>query len=545
MARAGLLCVVLGLGAGWLALWGLAGALTHSSLFTAAVLADHPTVAGIFRVALAAAQRVVPNLTDAPVRDPLGNPAYAAPAWAMAAIFVWLGGLYLLGLRLLDRGAAQASRWALAVVLGGTLAFVITLVWLPGLFSQDVFSYVAYGRLSGVFELNPYVWPPSALAKDPVLPWIAPLWRGYPAPYGPVWLDVQLAMTHVTGTLSIANQALAYRGLASALLFANLGLVWLVLRQRTGLDQHQRVVALAALAWNPLVLFELAGNAHNDALMVTFTLLALAVVDWSRAGAVSTVGLTLGALVKYLSGVGVVWVALASAARATSLYTRIFRLWIVGMVYAVVVVVMALPWLELPDSLDPLLAETASVGYVNSVPDTFALAVSDHVFGVPPRVTPGLPPSHTPADNGRDVARGVERVLSLALFGTYLVWEMRRVIASPFAPSIAAATARSCLIYILLVSTSMQSWYFCLPVAVALTLGWRHVLSQVSVGYSLLALPALYLSYYLRDSTPLAVFVLYALVPLIPVARDLSRRRAHLASTAHRARDLAPAPVTD
>lgn len=527
MVALGLFLVVLGLAAGWLALWGLAGALTHSPLFTAAMLADHPTVATVFQVTLAAAQRVVPNLTDAPLPDPLGHPAYAAPAWAMVAVFVWLGGAYLLGLRLLDRGAAQAW-WALPVVLAGALVSVLALVGLPGLFSQDVFSYVAYGRLAGVFELNPYVWPPSALAKDPVVPWIAPLWRGYPAPYGPVWLDVQLGMTRLTGTLSIADQALAYRGLASTLVFANLGLAWLVLRQRTGLDRPQRVVALAALAWNPAVLFELAGNAHNDALMVTFTLLALLLVDRSRAGVVSTVGLTLGALVKYLSGIGVVWVALASAARATSLYARIFHLWLVGMVCAAVVVVMALPWLELPDSLDPLLAETASVGYVNSVPDTLALAVSDHVFGVPPKVTPGFPPSHTPADTAREVTRGLERILSLAIFGIYLVWETRRVVASPVAASIAAATARSCLIYILLVSTSVQTWYFCLPVAVALTLGWRNLLSQVTVAYSLLALPTLYLSYYVRESTPLAVFVLYALLPLTPVAAHLGRRRTHL-----------------
>lgn len=519
----GLCVLALGMAAGWLGLWALSGALTHSALFTTAVLTEHPTTALIYARALDVARTVLPNLAEAPSTDPPGHVAFTGPTWCLALLFIWLGGLYLLALGALQRGAAR-GRWALPLVLVATGAFMLTLVWLPGLFSQDVFSYVAYGRLSATYNLNPYVWPPSALSKDLTLPWIAPLWRGYPAPYGPVWLDVQWAMTRLFGTLSVADQGLAYRALAGALAAANLGLLWLLLRRRTGLTHEQRVVALTALAWNPLVLFELAGNAHNDALMVTLSLLALLLVDRSRSGVLPTVGLTLGALVKYLSGVGVIWVGLAAAARAATLTGRLVRLWAVGMVCALVVVAMALPWLELPDSLDPLLAETASVGYVNSLPDTFAIAVSDRLFGAPV-LEPGKPPVPSPALGAREVTRAIERVASLAIFGTYLLWEMRRVIAAPVGSVVAAATARSCLVYILLVSTSVQPWYFCLPVAVALTLGWRSTLARVAVGYSLLALPAIYISYYLRASTPLAVFVAYALLPLLPVVPRLAARR--------------------
>ena len=111
------------------------------------------------------------------------------------------------------------------------------------------------------------------------------------------------------------------------------------------------------------------------------------------------------------------------------------------------------------------------------------------------------------------------------------MWEARRVGRNPDTGAVAAATARACLVYVLVVSTSGQTWYFCLPVTVSLALGWRTRLAQVSAAYALLALPALYLSYYLRDSTPLVVFAAYGVLPLAPLlwrGRSGARARAHV-----------------
>jgi hypothetical protein len=122
-----------------------------------------------------------------------------------------------------------------------------------------------------------------------------------------------------------------------------------------------------------------------------------------------------------------------------------------------------------------------------------------------------------------DLARGFERLLVLVGFGAYLVWESRRVWAEPGhgqrVAAVARATARSCLIYVLVVSTSVQTWYFCLPVALAVVLGWRATFTRVTVAYSLLALPALHLNYYLRESMPLWVNLVYGLAPLVLLAR--------------------------
>jgi hypothetical protein len=494
------LCGVL-LEVAWLALSAISIGLSHSALFTAAFLDAHP----LLRFFRDAPHGPLPWLPEAPLTEPLGAPAYVAPATALAVVMLWLAAGYVAALVLLERGAGSrpAAAWMVAC---GALVFEATCLFLPGLFSQDVFSYIAYGRLATVYDLNPYVWPPSVITRDAVFPWVAEVWRTYASPYGPVWVDVQAAMARVTGDLSIADQALAYRALANVLVVANLGLLWGMLGRLTPLDRAQRTAALAALAWNPLVLFELAANAHNDALMVTFTLLAFLLLVRSQNAVVSSASFTLGVLVKYLSGLGLVWMYVAAAARTDSWRTRALRLLAMALVTVLLVVAVAAPWLELPDSLAPLVDETAGVGYVNSIPDTLALAVAD-------RLSAPL-----------ELTRTLERLLVLGSFVAYLVWELRRVWSEASPAAVARALARSSFIYVVAVSTSVQTWYFCLPVSVAVALGCRWRVTQLTLAYSVLALPALYLSYYLREATPLWVNLVYGLAPLLLLVPDLAAR---------------------
>jgi hypothetical protein len=317
---------------------------------------------------------------------------------------------------------------------------------------------------------------------------------------------VQWLVAWASDGLSVAEQAFVYRGLANVLLLVNLGLAWRLLGRLTPLSQTQRTTGLAVLAWNPLVLFEVAGNAHNDVLMVSFVLLSLLLFTHSSRGILASAALALGTLVKYLSGIGFIWLAVASAARATNWPRRARRVVAIGLTAIAITFVVALPWLELPDSLDPLLSETAGVGYVNSLPDTFVRML---IAGL------AVP---------LDFARGLERMAVLICFAAYLLWEGRRVWRDPNRTSVGRALARSSLIYVLVVSTSVQTWYFCLPVSVAAALGWPRRLTLVTLAYSALALPALHLSYYLRDGTPGWVFLIYGFGPLLVFVPGLAAR---------------------
>jgi hypothetical protein len=232
---------------------------------------------------------------------------------------------------------------------------------------------------------------------------------------------------------------------------------------------------------------------------------------------VACAAFTLGTLVKYLSGLGLVWLALASAARASDWLHRVLRLTAIAVVTLVVSLVCVAPWLELPDSMDPLWNETTGVGFVNSLPDTLVLMLNQQIGG------------------SVAAARTVERFVVICCFLVYLAWETRRVWLDPTRAGVARALARSSLVYVVLVSTSVQTWYFCLPLCIAFTLGWRRRVTRLALGYSSLALPALYLNYYLREGTPAWVFVAYAFLPLLVLAPDLfvlrARARAHVPAT--------------
>ena len=497
MRLAMLLVCTVALELGWLALWPLSAALSHSALFTSALLDSDPFI----RLLLKATSSFEPGTSTETLTVVLGSWQYFVPAWSLAATLFSVACVYGIALLLFDRGFAD-HRLALALIAGGALVFQTTLMWLPGIFSQDVFSYIAYGRLAAIYDLNPYVWPPSVL-RDSVVPWVADVWRTYPAPYAPLWVSLQWLLARATQDWSIVDQALLYRGFANALLLVNLGLAWRLLGRLTPLSMTQRVTSLAALAWNPLILFEIAANAHNDALMVTFCLLALLLFRASSRGLLSCVALTLGTLVKYLSGVGFLWLAFASAARVRTWPRRGRRFAALVLISVTITLLLAAPWLELPDSLDPLVNETAGVGYVNSLPDTLVQVVVER-SGAP-----------------LDAARGIERVLALALFAIYLVWEARHVWADPTRAALARGLARSCLVYVVVASTSVQPWYFCLPLSIALVLGWRRRIARLTLAYSTLALPALYLSYYLRENTPFWIFVLYAFAPLAVLLPDV------------------------
>ena len=59
-------------------------------------------------------------------------------------------------------------------------------------------------------------------------------------------------------------------------------------------------------------------------------------------------------------------------------------------------------------------------------------------------------------------------------------------------------------------------------------LGWQQTLTRITVSYSLLALPALYLHYYLRDATPFWIDIVYGLAPLVwLVPRSRARPGRH------------------
>lgn len=190
----------------------------------------------------------------------LGSPRL--PHWA--AFWAYYGSLVVLGLAWvwLLRVVSVDPRFPVALVLAVFTVWSIPFVVGPSVSSEDVYAYVALGRLVER-GLDPYQVGVNALGNDPVVGVTPPFWRENPTPYGPIAVRVAW-LAAVTGGDSVPATVVILRlfGLLCLLLLA---VPVTALARRAG---TRPALALTAVLCSPLVLVDLVGAAHNEPLMV-------------------------------------------------------------------------------------------------------------------------------------------------------------------------------------------------------------------------------------------------------------------------------------
>ncbi|MFP5416989.1 MAG: polyprenol phosphomannose-dependent alpha 1,6 mannosyltransferase MptB [Actinomycetes bacterium] len=200
--------------------------------------------------------------------------------WAMAfATILVIGAVALLivsWFHLRPSVYHDVKHWA---VLGW---WSLPLLLAPPIFSHDAYSYAAQGWLihNG---FNPYETSPSVLPGT-FADQAAWLWRYTEAPYGPLGLTISHWLVDLAG-LNPYYSAVAQR--IPALLGVALIVHYLPrIAMQTGVDPQE-------VAWfstiNPLLVIDLVGGAHNDALMLGLVVLGvyLAYRGWTWAAVVS------------------------------------------------------------------------------------------------------------------------------------------------------------------------------------------------------------------------------------------------------------------
>jgi hypothetical protein len=182
-------------------------------------------------------------------------------------------GLYLWALRLVMRHSGEASHAVIGlrfVLLTGALLAAVLLLSYP-LGAIDVFVYAIYTRGWALHGLNPLAVSPAQYpAGDPWLS-LAAEWINAPSPYGPVWQVLSLGAYYAGG----GNFLLQVYALKVLAILAYLGCAILIYRILRHTRSEWALAGTIAFAWNPLVLIEVAQNAHNDIVMIFFMLAAV------------------------------------------------------------------------------------------------------------------------------------------------------------------------------------------------------------------------------------------------------------------------------
>ena len=190
----------------------------------------------------------------------------------------------------------SSSRGYLVLALGAAAVLGLTLVLLPTLPSDDLFSYILYGRIGAIHHANPLVVTPALFPSDPFLRLV--FWQGTRSVYGPAWLLLSQGLTLLAQAWggSLPGYVLIFKLVGMSAHLANAVLIWFIVGR---LAPRRQLLATLLYAWNPLCLLEFCASAHNDAVMLTFLLLGvyLLLSGWE---AVAMVSFGLSVSVKYV-----------------------------------------------------------------------------------------------------------------------------------------------------------------------------------------------------------------------------------------------------
>ena len=210
------------------------------------------------------------------------------------------------------RGRVRDIRWLWGALAAWSLPLAIT----PPLFSRDVYSYFAQGKLM-VEGVNPYT-NGSATVPGWFSDGVDPMWAEAPTPYGQFWLLLARGVAEFIGPHP-------YSGALMMRLIALIGvglLAWAVPKIATlcGIDGRK---ALWLGVLNPLVLMHFVSGAHNDALMVGL-IAAGAALALMHQPVLGLILVTLGGSVKPIGLIAIPFIGLIWAGPIT----RMSRIWI-------------------------------------------------------------------------------------------------------------------------------------------------------------------------------------------------------------------------
>ncbi len=214
-------------------------------------------------------------------------------------------GVWFFGVPSTPAGSRWGVYFSLAAVYGGLLLFmrvwwgmlrlyrthrgirVKTMMGVFGLwslpvmviapiFSRDAYSYAAQGEMVSR-HMNPYLYGPFELGNNAYTAPVDPLWGNSPAPYGPMFLQLDGFIARLT-----FHNELATIVLLRLLAVVGVLLIAACVPRLARLYHRDGAELFTLMVLNPVTLFHLIGGAHNDALMLGLLLAGVTMAKEKR-----------------------------------------------------------------------------------------------------------------------------------------------------------------------------------------------------------------------------------------------------------------------
>jgi hypothetical protein len=390
------------------------------------------------------------------VRQTLGTITGSDPMKGLGFAAVFVGAFVLYGLSLRTvQGHTTRRLWL--IVIGGTLALSMIFVLLDPFEAADIFDNIIRGRMQANYGANPFYQVPADFSRDPLYKYA--YWKEVTSAYGPLWEIAAAAGAALAGDTVLGN-ILVFKGLSvAAYLLSALVIVW-------GLQSSSRqrtLYGVVLYAWNPLVLYAVAGNAHNDSLMVLFVVLGFVLLA-RRRYVLAGLAEVAGALVKFIPALLLPLVVIAALKEIQGLKARLRYLFVTAAASALLVAVAYAPYWHGSDILNIVRRTTL---FTTSAPTLLQIAL-DHWLA-------------------RDTSQQIAAYIALIVVVAGLIWQVLALWRSDSADAPLRAGLNILLIYLLIACLWFQPWYIIWPLGLAALLP-NSTLTRGTLLFSLAAM---------------------------------------------------------
>jgi alpha-1,6-mannosyltransferase len=319
------------------------------------------------------------------------------------------------------------------------------MIWMYPVSAIDVFIYAVRSRLFTEYGLNPLTAYPRDYSSDPYMHFASAEWANTLSPYGPLWNLIAAPATWIGGD-NIGIALAIFKVLASISALAGAVFIFLALRHARPND-----AATGALVflWNPLLLWEGIGNAHNDLVLMVFVLAAFYAWYAQRDELVIPL-LVAGAMVKYMPLLLIPFAGLAVLRRAPTWRSRLHVLLWSALGSSLAVAVGFIPFYDFKavrrsfDSQSSFYITSIPAVAINQLHDQYSVDDIKHVTELVGRGAVGL---------------------GLVVGALLILWKPERW------PRLAFEVT---FIYLLLATPAMRNWYaiWLIGIVAVLPLGW-------------------------------------------------------------------------
>jgi alpha-1,6-mannosyltransferase len=169
------------------------------------------------------------------------------------------------------------------------------------IFSRDVYSYAAQGEMVS-HHMNPYLYGPFEMGNNSFTAPVDPLWGNAPAPYGPLFLQIDGFFAKIT-----FHNELATVVLLRLLAFAGVLLIAFCVPRLAGLYHRDKAEIFTLAVLNPVVILHFVGGAHNDALMLGLLIAGITAAKEKRP-IIGILLCSLAAAIKAPAALGILYV---------------------------------------------------------------------------------------------------------------------------------------------------------------------------------------------------------------------------------------------